>query len=102
MMGTIHPLTVPKLGLTMKEGAVAEWRVPLGGTVTAGEPVFDVETSKITASHDSPVSGVLRRQVAPIGQTLPVGALVGIVVEGDATEEQIDAFVAGFTQLEEV
>lgn len=101
-MATLHALTVPKLGLTMKEGAVAAWHVPLGGPVKAGEPVADIETSKITASHDAPCSGVLRRQVAPIGEMLPVGALIGVVAEGEASEAEIDAFIAGFTPEEKV
>lgn len=101
-MATIHALTVPKLGLTMKEGSVAAWHVPLGGSVQAGEPVADIETSKITASYDSPVSGVLRRQVATLGDMLPVGALIGVVAEGDSSEAEIDAFVAGFTPEEKV
>ncbi|MDR3536378.1 MAG: hypothetical protein P4L71_07745 [Acetobacteraceae bacterium] len=101
-MATIHALTVPKLGLTMKEGAVAVWHVPLGGAVKAGEPVADIETSKITASYDAPCSGVLRCQVAAIGEMLPVGALIGVVVEGEASEAEIDAFIAAFTPEEKV
>ena len=101
-MATLHALTMPKLGLTMKERSVAGWRVPPGGTVTAGEPVADIETSKTTAGYDSPVSGVLRRQVAGPDEMLPVGALIGVVAEGDATEADIDAFVAAFTPLEKV
>jgi pyruvate dehydrogenase E2 component (dihydrolipoamide acetyltransferase) len=45
---------------------------------------------------------VLRRQVAAPGEALPVGALIGVVVEGDATEAEIDAFVAAFTPQEKV
>jgi pyruvate dehydrogenase E2 component (dihydrolipoamide acetyltransferase) len=96
-MAAIHALTVPKLGLTMKEGAVTAWHIKLGGAVKAGEPVADIETSKTTAGYDSPVSGVLRRQVAGLGEMLPVGALIGIVVEGQASEAEIDDFVARFT-----
>ena len=101
-MATIHALTVPKLGLTMNEGSVAAWHVAPGGAVKAGEPVVDIETAKITAGYDSPVSGVLRRQVAKLGEMLPVGALIGVVVEGDASEADIDAFVAGFAPEEKV
>jgi pyruvate dehydrogenase E2 component (dihydrolipoamide acetyltransferase) len=101
-MPTLHALTVPKLGLTMKEGAVAVWHVPLGGAVTAGEPVADIETSKITASYDAPFSGVMRRQVAELGKELPVGALIAVVAEGDASEAEIDAFIASFTPEEKV
>ena len=92
----VHALTIPKLGLTMKEGSVAAWHVEPGGEVKEGEPVVDIETSKITAAYDAPVSGVLRRQLAAKGETLPVGALIGVIASRDVPETAIDAFIAAF------
>ena len=87
---------MPKLGLTMKEGSLAAWRIPVGGDVAQGTPVADIETSKITAEYDAPYSGVLRRQIAAQGETLPVGALIGIVAGHEVPEAAIDAFVQTF------
>jgi pyruvate dehydrogenase E2 component (dihydrolipoamide acetyltransferase) len=100
MRGRIHALTIPKLGLTMKEGSVAGWHVALGGQVTEAEPVVDIETSKITASHDAPVSGVLRRQIAEQGVMLPVGALIGIIADADVPDPEIDDFISHFVAEE--
>jgi pyruvate dehydrogenase E2 component (dihydrolipoamide acetyltransferase) len=95
-MAEIHAVTIPKLGLTMKEGTVAAWHVQPGGAVKEGEPIIDVETEKTTAVFEAPASGVLRRQVARQGDTLPVGALIGVIAAAGVPEAEIDAFVAGY------
>ena len=102
MEGSISALTIPKLGLTMKEGKVATWRVKLGGEVIEGKPVADIETEKITSEYESPVTGILRRQIASVGEALPIGALIGVVAMADAPDTEIDAFVAGYKQEQKV
>lgn len=95
-MADIHALTIPKLGLTMKEGTVAAWHVQRGGEVKEGEPIIDVETEKTTAVYEAPASGILRRQLADKGQALPVGALIGVIAAPGVPDAEIDAFVAGY------
>jgi pyruvate dehydrogenase E2 component (dihydrolipoamide acetyltransferase) len=96
MTESIFPLTIPKLGLTMKMGTIAAWHVKPSDEVTEGKPVADIESEKITSEYDAPISGILRRQVASAGQTLPVGALIGVVASADIPDAEIDAFVAGY------
>lgn len=96
MVGTIHTLTIPKLGLTMKEGTVVAWHVKPGGAVKERETIVDIETEKTTAAHEAPASGILRRQVASVGQTLPVGALIGVIAAPDVPDAEIDAFIASY------
>ncbi|QPO21188.1 acetoin dehydrogenase dihydrolipoyllysine-residue acetyltransferase subunit [Pseudomonas sp. Y39-6] len=92
----IHILTMPKWGLSMTEGRVDVWLKQPGDRVEKGEEVLDVETDKISSSVEAPFSGVLRRVLALSDETLPVGGLLGIVVEGEATEAEIDAVIEGF------
>ena len=92
----IHTLTMPKWGLSMTEGRIDVWLKQPGDRVEKGEEVLDVETDKISSSVEAPFSGVLRRVLALSDETLPVGALLGIVVEGEATEAQIDAVIESF------
>lgn len=96
MSDAITALTVPKLGLTMKVGTVSGWHVEVGAPVVAGQPVFDVETEKVTSECAADRDAILRRQVAAKGATLPVGALVGVLAKSDVLESDIDRFIADF------
>mgnify|MGYP003375923895 CR=1 FL=1 len=51
---------MPKLGLTMEEGAVQHWHKAEGAPVEQGEPLVDIETDKTVIEVESPASGFLR------------------------------------------
>lgn len=95
-MSRIHAITMPKWGIEMQEGAITSWHVDIGGTVTRGAQLLDVETEKIVNTVEASVEGTLSRIIGSVGDTLPVGALVGIVCEGEVSEADIDRFVREF------
>ena len=71
-MSTITPIVMPKWGLEMREGTVTAWLVEEGAEIAVGTPIVDVETDKISNAVEAPDPGLLRRQVAKAGETLPV------------------------------
>ncbi|MEM7613034.1 MAG: dihydrolipoamide acetyltransferase family protein [Pseudomonadota bacterium] len=96
----IVALTVPKWGIEMQEATLAEWKVEVGGAVTKGDEIVDMETEKIVNTHEAPASGVLRRQLAEPGEVYEVGVLIGVISDGDESDADIDAFVNEFVPVD--
>ena len=95
-MAGIEPIVMPKWGLAMQEGMLAEWHVAEGQEVAKGQEIADIETSKIANAFESPVAGKLRRQLVGIGETVSVGALLAVVADDAVTDAQLDAFIGEF------
>ncbi len=73
---------VPTLGESVSDATVARWIKKAGDAVAADEPIVELETDKVTLEVPSPVAGKLAEIVAPEGETVEVGALLGRVEEG--------------------
>jgi pyruvate dehydrogenase E2 component (dihydrolipoamide acetyltransferase) len=95
-MNRITAVKMPKWGLSMHEGTVVSWSKSPGERVAEGEDLLDVETSKIVNAAASPVSGVLRRIVAELDSTLPVGALLAVIADDTVSNEEIERFIEDF------
>lgn len=95
-MSQIIAITMPKWGIEMTEGTINGWTAAVGQAVAKGEPLLDVETEKIVNTVEAPAAGVLRRQIAAVGDVHPVGVLIGVIADAATSDADIDAFVAGF------
>ncbi len=96
MSQRITAVTMPKWGIEMTEGAITAWSLALGQSANKGDPLLDVETEKIVNQVESPSDGTLRRILANVGETRPVGALIGVLADCNVPDVDIDAFVANF------
>lgn len=72
-MGNASTLVMPKLGLTMTEGTITEWRVQPGDSFIAGQIVAVVETEKIANEVEAPGQGVMSKHLVNSGDTIAVG-----------------------------
>ena len=69
---------MPSLGADMETGTVVEWRVQPGSSVKSGDVVVVVETHKGAIDVEIFLDGVID-DLAPLGQALPVGAVLARV-----------------------
>ena len=76
------PFLMPKLGLTMIEGTVIEWKFKPGQSFNSGQIIFVVETDKSAVDIESEQAGVLLEIVHDAGNTVAVGEVVGYWEDG--------------------
>lgn len=73
--------TMPALGADMDEGTLNEWLVKPGDTVTRGQVVAVVETTKAAVEIECWHDGVVGELLVPIGQTVAVGTPLATLLE---------------------
>ena len=73
---------VPTLGESVTEATIGEWLKQPGDAVAVDEPIASLETDKVAVEVPSPVAGVMGQQVAAVGDTVNVGAVIATIEAG--------------------
>lgn len=97
-MTKLRAFTMPKWGIEMTEGVVAEWMVEEGKPFKKGDMIALVETDKITNEIEAEYDGMFPRLIAEEGQNCVVGELIAVVTGADSTPDiaDVEAFISGF------
>lgn len=83
---------MPRLGLTMKKGTVAQWKFNEGARVTAGAVIAEIMTEKITSQVEAPAGGILLKIVVGKGMKVPIGTTLAVIgAEGEDIAELLAA-----------
>lgn len=69
-------LLMPKLGLTMAEGLIIEWKVAPGQPFAKGEILLVVETEKIAVEIEAEFTGMIVEILVSQGSIAPVGSVI--------------------------
>ncbi|MDI1296796.1 MAG: 2-oxo acid dehydrogenase subunit E2 [bacterium] len=97
-MATLRAFAMPKWGIEMTEGVVAEWMVAEGQPFKKGDVLALIETDKITNEIEAEADGMFPRLLAEKGGTYQVGALIAVLTGADETPstDEVESFVAAF------
>ena len=92
-------IIMPKQGLQMTEGTIIQWLAQEGDAITAGSPLFEMETDKLTIIIESTESGTLLKIVREAGETVPITEIIAIV--GEPGEDYSHLFAEQGSQKED-
>ncbi|HXR11248.1 MAG TPA: dihydrolipoamide acetyltransferase family protein [Gaiellaceae bacterium] len=69
---------LPRLGQGMESGTIVRWLKSEGEAVAKGEPLYELDTDKVTQEVEAEASGVLLKIAVPEGE-VEVGRTVGFI-----------------------
>lgn len=72
-------IVMPRLRPEMEKGVLCAWLKEEGETVSAGEPLFEIETDKVVNQIEATQDGVLKKQLIEEGDTVDVEMPVAIL-----------------------
>jgi 2-oxoglutarate dehydrogenase E2 component (dihydrolipoamide succinyltransferase) len=73
-------IKVPAVGESITSGILGVWNKPDGAYVKAGDPIFEIETDKVTSEIVAESAGVLKHLVKA-GDTVQIGQVVASIDE---------------------
>jgi pyruvate dehydrogenase E2 component (dihydrolipoamide acetyltransferase) len=87
-------IKLPRLGQGMESGTIVKWLKSEGEQVEKGEPLYELDTDKVTQEVEADASGVLLKiSVAegevPVGRTIAVIGEQGEEVSVESPEEEL-------------
>ena len=75
----LQGIRMPALGQTSDELRIISWLKKEGDLVEQGEPLFEVETDKVTLEVEAFTSGILRKIVHQADEVVEVGTLIAYI-----------------------
>src|SRR5438132_6624629 len=71
---------LPRLGQGMESGTIVKWLKAEGDTVEKGEPLYELDTEKVTQEVEAEAGGVLLKIAVSEGE-VPVGTTIAFIGE---------------------
>src|SRR6188474_3270126 len=86
---------LPRLGQGMEAGTIVRWLKSEGDAVSKGEPLYELDTDKVTQEVEADSDGVLLKIVVPEGE-VDVGTTVAVIgAPGEDVSALLEAAMSG-------
>src|SRR3954452_19725860 len=83
-------IKLPRLGQGMESGTIVKWLKSEGDQVEKGEPLYELDTDKVTQEVEADASGVLLKIAVQQGE-VQVGKTIAVIGEqGESTAVEVD------------
>src|SRR4026208_1467326 len=92
-------IKLPRLGQGMETGTIVRWLKSEGETVEKGEPLYELDTEKVTQEVEAEASGVLLKILAGEGEEIEVGKAIAVI--GEQGEEVPESEAENPTEVSE-
>lgn len=76
---------MPKMGESITEGTIIEWRVNEGDPFEEADVLLEVATDKVDNEVPAPASGIMIKQMFSNGDVVPIGEVIAILELSEAT-----------------
>ena len=87
-------IILPQWGMGMNEGQVVKWLKAVGDPVVKGDPLVEIESTKVSAEVEATADGTLGRIIVDEGKTVPVGTVLGLLLESGESPSDLPAVEA--------
>ena len=94
---------MPKMGESITEGTVLEWKKSIGDTITLDETLLEISTDKVDSEIPSPAGGILTEILFNVNDVVEVGTVIArIGIEGETPIVKLPEIVKETADVEEV
>jgi pyruvate dehydrogenase E2 component (dihydrolipoamide acetyltransferase) len=93
-------IKLPRLGQGMEAGTIVKWLKSEGDQIEKGEPLYELDTDKVTQEVEADASGVLLKIAVQEGE-VPVGQTIAVIGEQGEDVPELEQKQAASAEAEE-
>lgn len=94
-------INMPRLGLTMTEGIIAEWKIKEGDRINKGDIIAKIESDKSVVPYESPESGTVLKLLAEELDTVSIYEPIAVIGNDGEPIDDLELTTSGMKDSEE-